>query len=126
MYPEELKYHKEHGWVRLEDGKARCGISFFAQKSLGDIVYVELPEAGTEIEIDTPFGEIESSKAVSDLIAPASGKIVEVNEKVLDVPETINEDPYEEGWLVVIELSNPEEVDSLMNSSQYENSVAES
>lgn len=125
MYPEDLKYHGEHGWVKPENGKAVCGISFFAQKSLGDIVYVELPEPGTEIQTDTPYGEVESSKAVSDLISPVSGKIVAINEKVIDAPELINEDPYGEGWLMEVELSNPVELDELMNSSAYESSVAE-
>ncbi|NIR15194.1 MAG: glycine cleavage system protein GcvH [Desulfobacterales bacterium] len=104
--PEGLYYHEEFGWARVEDGKARIGITDYAQKQLREIVFVELPGAGDTVAQDDPFGTVESVKAVSDLVAPLSGKIEKVNEEVQDNPEILNEDPYERGWLIVISPSN--------------------
>ncbi len=114
--PEGLHYHKEFGWARIEDGKARTGITDYAQKQLREIVFVELPSAGDTVTQNEPFGTVESVKAVSDLVAPVSGTIEEVNEQVQNKPETLNEDPYEEGWLLIISPSNlDEELKALMD-----------
>jgi len=107
--PEGLHYHKEFGWARIEDGKARIGITDYAQKQLREIVFVELPSAGDTVTQNEPFGTVESVKAVSDLVAPVSGTIEEVNEEVQNKPETLNEDPYEKGWLLTISPSNLDE-----------------
>ncbi|WP_042476198.1 glycine cleavage system protein GcvH [Bacillus ndiopicus] len=123
--PTELRYSKEHEWVKVEDGKARIGITHFAQNELGDIVFVELPEVGDELTINEPFGSVESVKTVSELYAPVSGKVVEVNEELGDSPEFVNESPYEQAWMVVVELSNPSEVDELMTAEQYDEMTAE-
>lgn len=123
--PTELRYSKEHEWVKVEDGKARIGITHFAQNELGDIVFVELPEVGDELTLNEPFGSVESVKTVSELYAPVSGKVVEVNEELGDSPEFVNESPYEQAWMVVVELSNPSEVDELMTSEQYDEMTAE-
>jgi glycine cleavage system H protein len=114
--PESLHYHKEFGWARIEDGKARIGITDYAQKQLREIVFVELPSVGDTITQDEPFGTVESVKAVSDLVAPLSGTIEDVNEEVQNKPEVLNEDPYKEGWLITISPSNAdEELKALMD-----------
>ncbi len=123
--PKELKYSEEHEWVKQEDGKIRIGITDFAQSELGDIVFVELPEVGDEIEADEPFGSVESVKTVSELYAPVSGKVVEVNEDLDDSPEFVNESPYEKAWMIVVEPSDASEVDKLMTAEQYEEMVNE-
>jgi glycine cleavage system H protein len=124
-YPSELKYHREHDWARIEDGEATLGITWYAQDALGELVHYEPPQEGTRIEKDTTYGEVESVKAVSDLIAPLSGQVVEVNQQVVDAPETVNDDPYGEGWLVRIRLTDPGEVDDLLDAEAYENLVQE-
>ena len=118
-YPDELKYHAEHDWARIDGGEATLGITWFAQDSLGELVHFEPPEAGSTITKDSAYGEVESVKAVSDLISPLSGEVIEVNQKVVEAPETVNEDPYGEGWLVRIRLSNPAEADGLLDSDAY-------
>jgi glycine cleavage system H protein len=118
MYPTELGYTKEHEWARDEGGKFRVGITHYAQDSLGDVVYVDLPAVGSEVSGGKPFGEVESTKSVSDLYAPMSGKIVERNQDLEDRPELVNSDPYGEGWLVVIEPTG--EVETLLTSEEYQ------
>ncbi len=124
-YPEELKYHPEHDWARLEGEEAVLGITWWAQDALGELVHFEAPAAGDTIVRGNAYGEVESVKAVSDVIAPLSGEILEVNEKAVDEPETINDDPYGEGWLVRIRLSDPSEVDDLLDVEGYKAVVAE-
>ncbi|ASN04832.1 glycine cleavage system protein GcvH [Virgibacillus necropolis] len=124
--PKDLLYSEEHEWVKKEDGKVRIGITEFAQSELGDIVFVELPEVGDEIEADEPFGSVESVKTVSELYAPVSGKVVEVNEDLEDSPEFVNESPYEKAWMVVVELSSESELDELLSSEKYEEVISES
>ncbi|HEX9416481.1 MAG TPA: glycine cleavage system protein GcvH [Gaiellaceae bacterium] len=124
-YPEGLKYHSEHDWARVEDGEATLGITWYAQDSLGELVHYEPPQEGARIEKDTTYGEVESVKAVSDLIAPLSGEVVEVNQKVVDEPEAVNADPYGEGWLIRIALTDPGEVDELLDAEAYQKLVAE-
>jgi len=123
--PKNLKYHKEHDWAKVEGDVAVFGITDYAQNSLGDIVYIELPEVGTEVTAGTSYAEVESVKAVSDVYAPLSGSIIEVNEEVIDAPEIINESPYENGWLVKVKLSDPSEADDLMSAEEYEEMLAE-
>ena len=123
MYPSDLKYTRDHEWLRLEGGQARVGITDYAQKQLGDIVYLELPEVGRTLNQGEVFGTIESVKAVSDVIAPLSGEIVEVNEALGSGPEAINDDPYGEGWMVRIRLSDPSQADGLMDADAYEASL---
>ncbi len=118
-YPDELRYHPAHDWARVEGGEATLGITWYAQDSLGELVHYEPPEAGAAIAKDSLYGEVESVKAVSDVISPLSGEVIEVNQKVVDEPETVNEDPYGEGWLVRIRLSDPGEVDSLLDAAGY-------
>lgn len=125
MNPKNLKYHKEHDWVRVDGDVAVFGITDYAQEQLGDIVYVELPEVGTEVTSGSSYAEVESVKAVSDVYAPCSGTIVEVNEEVVDAPEILNESPYEDGWLVKVKLTDPGEVDDLMSADEYEEMLAE-
>ncbi len=115
-YPEDLKYHKEHMWVR-PDGT--IGISFYAQDQLGEIVFIEVPEAGAEVEAGEAFGEIESRKSVSDLYAPVSGTIKEINSEVLDAPEIMNEEPYGKGWVATIELRDAGELENLLSAAEY-------
>ncbi len=118
--PEDLKYTEEHEWAFMdEDGIVEVGVTDYAQDALGEIIFVELPNEGEEVSAGDPFGGIESTKSVSDLYAPISGRVVEVNEEVLHSPETINEDPYGRGWLVRIEPSDPEEYESLMDADAY-------
>ena len=118
--PKELRYSEEHEWVKAEDGKVRIGITHFAQHELGDIVFVELPEVGTEFKADEPFGSVESVKTVSELYAPVSGKVVEVNEDLGDNPEYVNESPYEKAWMIVVEPSDSSEIDQLMTAEEYD------
>jgi len=118
--PKELRYSEEHEWVKIEGDKVRIGITDFAQSELGDIVFVELPQVGDEIQADEPFGSVESVKTVSELYAPVSGRIVEINEDLDDSPEFVNESPYEKAWMIVIEPSNLEDVEKLMTAEQYE------
>ncbi|HEX9891409.1 MAG TPA: glycine cleavage system protein GcvH [Actinomycetota bacterium] len=119
-YPEDLKYTREHEWAALEDGnRIRVGITDYAQDALGDVVYVDLPEAGTEVRGGEAFGEVESTKSVSDIFCPATGKIVEKNAALEDQPELVNQDPYGEGWMVVIELTDPEDLDDLLDAAGY-------
>lgn len=125
MNPEDLKYHKEHTWVRVSDNKATIGITDHAQEALGDIVYIDLPDAESSIEANSEFSEIESTKATSPVIAPISGTIVEVNEDLSDSPEIINESPYEKGWIAVVEMSDDSELDALMDASDYEKYLEE-
>lgn len=117
--PSNLKYSKEHEWVRVEGNRAYIGITDFAQSELGDIVFVELPEVGDELTADATFGTVESVKTVSDLFAPISGKIVEVNGELVDAPEKVNEAPYEGGWMLVVELTNESELDNLLSADDY-------
>jgi glycine cleavage system H protein len=124
-YPDDLTYHPEHDWARLDGDEAVLGITWFAQDALGELVHFEPPEEGAEVERGASYGEVESVKAVSDLIAPLSGTIVAVNQKAVDEPETVNADPYGEGWLVRIRLSTPSEADELMDAEAYTAFVAE-
>ncbi|WP_394234559.1 glycine cleavage system protein GcvH [Niallia oryzisoli] len=123
--PKELRYSEEHEWVKVENDKVRVGITEFAQHELGDIVFVELPEVGDELSVNEPFGSVESVKTVSELYAPISGKVVEVNEALADDPQFVNESPYEKAWMVVIEPSDMSEVDKLMTAEQYEEMTKE-
>ncbi|PLT33973.1 glycine cleavage system protein GcvH [Bacillus sp. V5-8f] len=118
--PKELLYSEEHEWVKTEGDNVRVGITHFAQSELGDIVFVELPEVGDEVTADQPFGSVESVKTVSELYAPVSGKVVEVNEDLNDNPEFVNESPYEKAWMIVIEPSDRSELDNLMSAEKYE------
>ncbi|WP_252315277.1 glycine cleavage system protein GcvH [Sinobaca sp. H24] len=123
--PKELKYSQEHEWVKTEGEKARVGITDFAQSELGDIVFVELPEVGDEVQADEPFGSVESVKTVSELYAPISGTVVEVNENLDDSPEFVNESPYEKAWMIVVEPSDSSQIDDLMSAEDYEKMVSE-
>jgi glycine cleavage system H protein len=125
-YPDELKYHKEHDWARIEGDEAVLGITWFAQDALGELVHYEPPTAGDTISKDAPYGEVESVKAVSEVIAPLSGEVLEVNQKVVDEPETVNADPYGDGWLVRIRLTDPAEPEALLDVAAYKQVVAES
>jgi glycine cleavage system H protein len=124
-YPDDLKYHAEHDWARIEDDEAVLGITWFAQDALGELVHYEPPNEGDTIAKDSPYGEVESVKAVSDVIAPLSGEVLEVNAKVVEEPETVNEDPYGDGWLIRIRLTDPSEADSLLDLDAYKQVVAE-
>jgi glycine cleavage system H protein len=124
-YPEDLKYHAEHDWARIEDDEAVLGITWFAQDALGELVHYEPPNEGDTIAKDSPYGEVESVKAVSDVIAPLSGEVLEVNAKVVEEPETVNEDPYGDGWLIRIRMTDPSEADSLLDLDAYKQVVAE-
>ena len=124
-YPEDLLYHPEHDWARIEGDEATLGITWFAQDSLGELVHFEPPEEGAEVTKGSSYGEVESVKAVSDLISPLSGTVVEINQKVVDEPETVNEDPYGEGWLVRIRLGTASEADDLLDAAAYRAFVAE-
>jgi len=123
--PTELLYSKEHEWVKKENGKVWIGITDFAQSELGDVVFVELPEVGEEVEVDEPFGSVESVKTVSELYAPVSGKIVEINEELEDSPEFVNESPYDKAWMIVIELADESEMNNLLSPEEYEAFVEE-
>jgi glycine cleavage system H protein len=125
-YPDDLKYYREHDWARIEGDEAVLGITWFAQDSLGELVHYEAPAEGDAITRGSAYGEVESVKAVSDVIAPLSGEVIAVNTKVVDEPETVNADPYGEGWLVRIRLSDPTEADALLDAEAYKQVVAES
>src|SRR5436305_15346453 len=119
-YPDDLKYHSEHDWARIEGDSATFGITWYAQDALGEVVFFDPPQLGAQVSKDQAYTEVESVKAVSDVIAPLSGEVTAVNDGLGDKPETINEDPYGEGWLVKVKLSDPSEVDSLMDSTEYQ------
>jgi glycine cleavage system H protein len=124
-YPDGLRYHAEHDWARVEDGEATFGITWFAQDALGELVHFEAPEQGATLTAGQAYAEVESVKAVSDVIAPLSGEVVEVNRAVVDAPETVNDDPYGEGWLVRVRLTDPAEADELMDPEAYKQHLAE-
>jgi glycine cleavage system H protein len=123
-YPDGLRYHPEHDWARIDGDSATFGITWFAQDALGEVVFFQLPTIGETVKKDESYAEVESVKAVSDVVAPLSGEITAVNESLGDAPETINEDPYGEGWLVKVKLSDPSELDSLMDAASYEASLS--
>ncbi|ETT81971.1 glycine cleavage system protein GcvH [Viridibacillus sp. FSL R5-0477] len=123
--PKDLRYSEEHEWVKTEDGKVRIGITHFAQSELGDIVFVELPQVGDELVADEPFGSVESVKTVSELYAPISGKVVEINEELEESPEFVNESPYDKAWMVVVEPADNAQVDALLTAEQYEAIIEE-
>jgi glycine cleavage system H protein len=123
-YPDDLKYHPEHDWARVDGDVATLGITWYAQDQLGEVVFFDPPSVGATLTKDSPYAEVESVKAVSDVIAPVSGEIVEVNEALKDAPEQINEDPYGEGWLVKVRLSETSELDSLLDSESYQSSLS--
>ena len=123
-YPEDLKYHPEHDWARVEGEEATFGITWYAQDALGEVVFFEPPEVGAEAAKDQPYAEVESVKAVSDVYAPLSGEVIAVNEALADSPERINEDPYGEGWLVRVRLSDPDEVEQLLDVAAYRKLLA--
>ena len=125
-YPDDLKYHKEHDWARIDGDEAVLGITWFAQDALGELVHYEPPNVGDTVNRDSSYGEVESVKAVSDVIAPLSGEVLEINQKIVDEPETVNADPYGEGWLIRIRLTDPSEADSLLDAGAYRTVVAES
>ncbi len=120
MFPEDLKYYKEHEWVRTESDVATIGISDYAQSALGDIVYLELPEIGETLSAGDTFGEVESVKSVSQLFTPVGGEIVEVNTELANAPETINSNPYDEGWMIKVKMSDTAELEELMSGSEYQ------
>ena len=124
-FPAECKYTKEHEWIRVEGDIAEIGITNYAQDSLGDIVFLELPETGTDVEREDSFGVVESVKAVSDLYSPLSGTIEEINEPLADTPELINEHPYSEGWIIKVKMNDPSELDDLMDAKAYEAYIKE-
>lgn len=119
-YPEDLRYHPEHDWARVEGDQATFGITWYAQDSLGEVVFFDPPEVGTTVTKDQPYTEVESVKAVSDVIAPLSGEVIEINSAAAENPELINTDPYGEGWLVKVKINDPSEIDSLMDAAAYE------
>jgi len=118
-YPDDLKYHEEHDWARIEGDQATFGITWYAQDALGEVVFFDPPDVGTGISKDTPYAEVESVKAVSDVIAPLSGEVIAVNEAASETPELVNEDPYDAGWLVRVRLSNPSETEQLLSAEAY-------
>jgi glycine cleavage system H protein len=125
-YPEELLYHAEHDWARIDGDEAVLGVTWYAQDALGELVHYEPPSEGATVTKDASYGEVESVKAVSDLISPLSGEVLEVNAKVVDAPETVNEDPYGDGWLIRIRMTNPSERDELLDVAAYKKVVEES
>jgi glycine cleavage system H protein len=118
-YPDDLLYHSEHDWARIDGDEAVMGVTWYAQDALGELVHYEPPDVGASVAKDSSYGEVESVKAVSDLIAPLSGEVLEVNQQVVDAPETVNEDPYGGGWLIRIRLTNPDERDDLLDAAAY-------
>ncbi|CAN5207674.1 glycine cleavage system protein GcvH [soil metagenome] len=124
-YPEGLKYHPEHDWAKVDGDTATIGITWYAQDALGEIVHFEPPEQGSSVAKDESYGEVESVKAVSDLVSPLSGEVTEVNQAVVDEPETINEEPYGDGWLIKVRLSDPSEVDGLLDVAAYKELLTE-
>jgi len=119
-YPDDLKYHSEHDWARIDGDSATFGITWYAQDALGEVVFYDAPKVGATVSKDQAYTEVESVKAVSDVIAPLSGEVTEVNDVLADKPETINDDPYGDGWLVKVKLSDPSEADSLMDATEYQ------
>ena len=119
-FPKELRYTEQHEWIRAEGDRVRVGITDFAQDALGDVVYVDVPEVGTEVKAGQAFGEVESTKSVSDVYAPVSGTVVERNGTLSDAPETVNDDPYGQGWMIVIEPTNRSELEALLDASAYQ------
>jgi len=124
-YPDDLRYHPEHDWARVDGDEATLGITWFAQDSLGELVHFEAPEVGSTVTHGQPCGEVESVKAVSDVISPLSGEVLEVNQKAVDEPEIVNEDPYGEGWLIRIRISDPTEAETLLDADAYRAHVAD-
>jgi glycine cleavage system H protein len=124
-FPKELRYSHEHEWVAVEENIATIGVTDYAQEQLGDVVYVELPQIGTQVTKDEAFGVVESVKAVSDVYAPVSGTVSEINVSLPDSPETVNEDPYGDAWMIRVEMSDPDELEDLMTAAQYKEFVAE-
>ena len=124
-YPEELLYHPEHDWARVEGGEATFGITWYAQDALGEVVFFDPPDAGTEVKANESYAEIESVKSVSEVYAPLSGTVTEVNEAVSHTPELINEDPYDAGWLVKVKLSDPSETESLLSADAYRSQLSD-
>jgi glycine cleavage system H protein len=124
-YPDELKYHPEHDWARVEGDEAVLGVTWFAQDALGELVHFEAPERGSTVTKDRSYGEVESVKAVSDVVAPLSGEVLEVNGSVVDAPETVNDDPYGAGWLIRVRLSDPSEVETLLDVAAYKQVLAD-
>jgi glycine cleavage system H protein len=122
-YPDHLRYHKEHDWARIEGDTATFGITWYAQDQLGEVVFFEPPDVGAEVSADASYAEVESVKAVSDVIAPLAGEIVEVNEALKETPERINEDPYGEGWMVKVRLADPSQAESLMDAAAYRETI---
>ena len=125
MYPDELRYTEKHVWVRLDAKEATCGLSAHAESEMGDVVFLELPEEGTQFEKGDVYGTVESAKAVEDLFAPISGEVVRVNTDLVDAPEGINQDPYGEGWMLALKIGDESELDELMSSDQYEEFLSE-
>jgi glycine cleavage system H protein len=124
-YPDDLRYHREHDWARVENGEAILGITWYAQDALGELVHYEPPKEGATVAKDSSYGEVESVKAVSEIIAPLSGEVIAVNQAVVDAPETVNEDPYGVGWLIRIRLTDPSESDELLDAAAYRELVAQ-
>ena len=124
-YPDGLKYHREHDWARIEGDEATLGVTWFAQEALGELVHYEPPAVGDTVTVHSSYGEVESVKAVSDLVAPLSGEVLAVNQAVVDAPETVNEDPYGEGWLIRIRLSDPAEAEALLDAADYREFLAD-
>jgi glycine cleavage system H protein len=122
-YPEDLRYHPEHDWARVEGDTATMGITWYAQEELGEVVFFDPPAVGATTKKDESYAEVESVKAVSDVIAPLSGEVIEINEALADKPETINEDPYGEGWMVKVRLSDPSEADGLLDAASYQGTL---
>jgi glycine cleavage system H protein len=125
VYPEDYRYSTEHEWAKREDGRVRVGITRFAADRLTDVVYVELPAVGTQVQFMQPFGVVESVKAASDLYAPVSGRVVEVNERLRERPELVNEDPHGQGWMIVVEADDPSELDRLLDAQAYRRHIGE-
>ncbi|MEX2355585.1 MAG: glycine cleavage system protein GcvH [Thermaerobacterales bacterium] len=124
-YPDQLKYTKEHEWIKVEGGQGVIGITWFAQDQLGDVVFVELPQPGASLKQDEPFGVVESVKTVSDLYAPISGEVVEINDALIDAPEKVNDDPYGDGWMIVLKVADADQVDALLSAEAYRELVEE-
>jgi glycine cleavage system H protein len=124
-YPDDLRYHREHDWARIDGDEATFGVTWFAQDALGELVHFEAPEEGATVSKDQSYAEVESVKAVSDVIAPLSGEILEVNSAIVDAPETVNSDPYGDGWLVRVRLTSPDETDALLDAEAYRQYLAE-
>jgi glycine cleavage system H protein len=124
-YPDDLKYHHEHDWARIEGDEAVLGVTWYAQDALGELVHYEAPDVGSTVTKDNSYGEVESVKAVSDLISPLSGEVLEVNAKVVDAPETVNDDPYGDGWLIRIRMSSPDELAQLLDVAAYKKVLEE-